>query len=269
VFEVLKKSAEQPEARIIAGPSFKLAVLVLAVVGVSATAAHAWRSAPAPVPDISTVAAVSKPRIKTTTSSSKSPVFPVAGHERGDVVGRFGDPRDGGRRSHLGIDIAAPRGTAVVAVSDGTVERVEHTGMGGRVVWVQERGSARRHYFAHLETIAVSRGQRVRAGQTIGTVGTSGNAAGTAPHLHYAVRIGDAAIDPITLFRAGGASNATAEGRVMRTRLTGAAIKSRPSGGTIAVLNANQPVTVLGDAGRFYRVRYKGKEGYLARWLLE
>ncbi len=197
-------------------------------------------------------------------------MFPVADHDIGSVVGHFGDARDGGRRPHLGIDIAAPRGTPVVAVHGGTVDRIDRVGAGGLAVWLKESGSSRRHYFAHLQSIAVQRGQRVTAGELIGTVGTTGNAAGTSPHLHYMVRSANDILDPISLF--GGRTSVAkpgSSGRTMYTHLNGAALKRVPGGATIAVLPINQPVTVLEKGARYYRVQYNGKTGYLARWLLE
>lgn len=140
-------------------------------------------------------------------------VFPVAKHEVDDVISEFGDARDGGRRSHQGIDIAAPRGTAVLAVSAGRVERVEHTKAGGRVVYVKDTATPRRHYFAHLDSITVTRGQKVRAGQKVGTVGTTGNAAGSSPHLHYAVSNGAQVLDPMSLFDADAAADDEAHSR--------------------------------------------------------
>jgi murein DD-endopeptidase MepM/ murein hydrolase activator NlpD len=224
-------------------------------------------AAPAPAAAKPAAPASAAPR---TAEAANDRVFPVAAHELSSVISRFGDSRDGGRRSHLGIDIAAPRGTAVVAVGNGRVEKVEIGGAGGRAVWVNEDGSGRHHYFAHLETIAVTRGQRVRAGQTIGTVGTSGNAAGSTPHLHYAVRDGSDMLDPTFLFRdQDSPADSAGAARVMRTRLAGAALKARPGGATIAVLSANQRVTVQSESGRFYRVRYRGKTGYIAQWLLK
>ncbi|MEO5509234.1 MAG: M23 family metallopeptidase, partial [Longimicrobiales bacterium] len=186
-------------------------------------------------------------------------VFPVAAHDVGSVVGHFGDSRDGGRRSHLGIDIAAPRGTPVVAVSEGTIESVGYERLGGRIVWLRERGSARRHYFAHLQTISVARGQKVDAGDVIGTVGTTGNAAGTPPHLHYAVRLANDILDPMSLFKYVGAATKTnvksVAGRTMHTHLRGGALKSSPGHDamTVAVLPDNATVTVLGSASGYYR----------------
>jgi peptidoglycan LD-endopeptidase LytH len=258
-----------------APPSWRiLLVPVLAVVLANAAMRAGWDRpaphAPVPAPKPAEVAApVAKPT-EAARPVVEGPVFPVEAHQLNSVISRFGDSRDGGRRSHLGIDIAAPRGTPVLAVSDGRVERVSVEKLGGRVVWVRENGSSLRHYFAHLETIEVSRGERVKAGQVIGTVGTTGNAAGSQPHLHYAVRDGADVLDPASLFRNGATTDSKkANARVMRTRLAGAALKKAPNGATIAVLPANQPVTVQSESGRFYRVRYAGKTGYIARWLLK
>ena len=96
-------------------------------------------------------------------AEGEAPVFPVASHQLSDVISRFGESRDGGRRSHLGIDIAAPRGTNVLAVADGRIERVDNEKLGGRVVWLREKRTKRLHYFAHLQTVAVTRGHWMRA----------------------------------------------------------------------------------------------------------
>ena len=247
-----------------------MAILAAAAIGVRMDARSAparVTAAPKPAPAPTAVSAPAKDSIAAVVTE---PVFPVAERAANSIVSRFGDPRDGGRRPHLGIDIAAPRGTPVLAVSDGRIERVDVTSLGGRVVWLKEEGSKRRHYFAHLESFAVSRGQKVRAGQKIGTVGTSGNAAGTPPHLHYSVRDGNDILDPASVLLVGNrAARKAGNSSVKRTRMNGAALKAAPGGATIAVLPARESVTVLGEKGRYYRVRYRGQEGYLARWLLD
>jgi murein DD-endopeptidase MepM/ murein hydrolase activator NlpD len=259
-----------PAKKLVLFPVVAVALLGAAAMGfrIDARTAPARATAlpkPAPAPVV-----VAPPVKDSSEHAATEPVFPVAEREASSIVSRFGDPRDGGRRPHLGIDIAAPRGTPVLAVSDGRIERVDVTSLGGRTVWLKEEGSKRRHYFAHLESFAVTRGQKVRAGQKIGTVGTSGNAAGTPPHLHYSVREGNEVLDPATVLLVGNAApSKTAKSKSKRTRLNGAALKVAPGGATIAVLPANQSVTVLGEKGRYYRVRYQGKEGYLARWLLD
>lgn len=121
---------------------------------------------------------------------------PLAGLGAGSVIGRFGDARDGGVRRHEGIDLAAPRGTAVVAPADAEVIASGQRGRAGNLVILLSADGEHELYFMHLERRLVSRGERVRAGQTIGTVGSTGNAAGTTPHLHFEIRRADHPIDP-------------------------------------------------------------------------
>lgn len=113
--------------------------------------------------------------------------------------GRFGAPRSG-HRVHRGIDIAAPLGSPVRALRSGRViTATKHRGM-GRYVEVQH-GRRLRSLYAHLQTIAVHPGDRVRQGQVIGTVGKTGNArhAWITPHLHLEVTRAGAPVDPATL----------------------------------------------------------------------
>jgi murein DD-endopeptidase MepM/ murein hydrolase activator NlpD len=202
--------------------------------------------------------------------------FPVAGHDLASVVSRFGDARDGGRRIHLGVDIAALTGTPVVAPEAGTVDRVENSRTGGLAVWLRADAAERRYYFAHLHTIAVTRGQRLTAGDTIGTVGQTGNAAGTVPHLHLAVHEGPHVLDPwwflVAALRPPVARDPgeAAVGMRMRTRVDGAAIRSAPGAGRVlAVLPRNADVTVLDRVGDYLRVRADRAEGYVAEWVLQ
>jgi murein DD-endopeptidase MepM/ murein hydrolase activator NlpD len=115
--------------------------------------------------------------------------FPVLGHDPGAIQSGFGAERDGGRRAHRGVDIFAPRGTTAVAATDGWVMRVETTRVGGNVVWMQPLFGNMRLYYAHLDRQLVERGQFVRAGDPIGTVGNTGNARTTPPHLHFGVYV--------------------------------------------------------------------------------
>jgi murein DD-endopeptidase MepM/ murein hydrolase activator NlpD len=108
-------------------------------------------------------------------------------------------PRDGGWRRHEGIDIFAPRGTAVRAATEGVILRIGHGGLGGRAVWVMGPGG-QRHYYAHLDRFAgVFTGMRVQAGTLLGYVGNSGNAKGTPPHLHYGIYTASGAVNPYPL----------------------------------------------------------------------
>ncbi len=113
--------------------------------------------------------------------------FPVAGKNSRAILSFFGDSRDGGRREHHGVDIFAPRHTPVLAPIRAQVLRVGEGGIGGRYVWLYEPKRALYLYFAHLETQRVKEARWVNPGDTIGTVGNSGNAVRTSPHLHFGI----------------------------------------------------------------------------------
>ena len=122
--------------------------------------------------------------------------FPVAGVDEGAIRSRWGAARDGGARSHEGIDLFADRGTPVVAGAAGRVERVRETPIGGRVVWLRADGAPVSLYYAHLERQLVADGDRVAVGDTLGEVGNTGNAVNTPPHLHFGVYGRGGAVDP-------------------------------------------------------------------------
>lgn len=99
---------------------------------------------------------------------------------------------------HNGIDLIATRGEAVVAAGDGVVTDVIQSRKGhGNVVEITHAGGYVTRY-AHLDDISVSKGQSVRIGRKIGTVGTSGNS--FAPHLHYEVLLDGRYLDPVHFF---------------------------------------------------------------------
>lgn len=125
---------------------------------------------------------------------------PVRGVAPRALADTWGGARGGGRR-HEGIDIFAKRGTAVTSATEGIVMRVGSNRLGGQVVWVLGPGG-QRHYYAHLDRYAdIAPGQRVRPGTVLGYVGTTGNAAGTPPHLHYGIYETGGAINPYPLLR--------------------------------------------------------------------
>jgi murein DD-endopeptidase MepM/ murein hydrolase activator NlpD len=155
----------------------RLAVLALVVAG-------AWLAATRVLDGGSVVRAV---RLVVSASPPATYVTPVRGVRAADLRSSFGAPRPGDRE-HQGIDILARRGTAVVAATDGIVTSTVPNRLGGKVVWVL--GAGRRvYYYAHLDSIApgIRAGKWVAAGDPIGTVGTTGNAAGGPPHLHFGI----------------------------------------------------------------------------------
>lgn len=124
--------------------------------------------------------------------------FPVKGLTPRAVQSSFGASRDEGRRSHEGVDIFAKRGTPVLAASDGWVAGSTTNRLGGNVVWVWSPLRQVRTYYAHLDRHAVSPGERVHAGDVLGYVGSTGNARGGPPHLHFGVyAAGKGSVDPL------------------------------------------------------------------------
>ncbi len=113
--------------------------------------------------------------------------WPVEGTDQLDVWSVFGDPRDGGRRVHHGIDIFAPRGTPILAVGPTEVARVSQRDRGGNVITLIDRDRNLYLYYAHLDEQLTERGLRVDRGDVIGTVGNTGNARTTPPHLHIGI----------------------------------------------------------------------------------
>lgn len=121
--------------------------------------------------------------------------FPVMDKNRRSIGSFFGDPRDGGRRKHHGIDIFAKRHTPVLAPTDGYIRFAGERGLGGQVVWMRDPQRDMTLYFAHLHTITARDDTWVKAGDTLGTVGNTGNARTTPPHLHFGI-YQDGPIDP-------------------------------------------------------------------------
>lgn len=146
------------------------------------------------------LANVSFTLLLTAEPSLANPVAAAATQHIGSV---FGDSRDGGRRRHEGIDIFAAKLTPVVAAADGTVGRVGDNRLGGKVVWLRPRNRGINLYYAHLDSQLVSMGQVVRAGDTIGLMGNTGNAITTPPHLHFGIYATGGAVDPMPFVRPG------------------------------------------------------------------
>jgi murein DD-endopeptidase MepM/ murein hydrolase activator NlpD len=140
--------------------------------------------------------------------------FPVQGVTPRAVQSGYGDPRDRGVRTHEGIDIFAPLGTPVLAATDGVVARSTTNRLGGNVVWLwSSRGL--NTYYAHLDRHAVVPGDRLEAGAVVGYVGTTGNARGGAPHLHFGIYTPNGTVDPLPFV-----CDAPCSERLMHRRVT-------------------------------------------------
>jgi hypothetical protein len=130
---------------------------------------------------------MSKPLKVTPPLGQGTYVFPVVGVSGyGDSYGAFRGDVHG--KWHHGDDIFAPLGTPVVAVANGTINRVGWHEVGGWRLWVRD-AAANQFYYAHLSGYApgIFHSKHVKAGDVLGFVGTTGDAFGGAPHLHFEV----------------------------------------------------------------------------------
>lgn len=115
---------------------------------------------------------------------------------RGVVTSRFGFR---GRRHHHGIDIAAPTGTPIYAVQDGRVRFASRQGGYGLLV-ILDHGNGLTTWYGHASRLLVKAGERVRRGQMIAAVGTTGDV--TGPNVHFEVRRNGVPLDPLPFLQA-------------------------------------------------------------------
>jgi murein DD-endopeptidase MepM/ murein hydrolase activator NlpD len=108
------------------------------------------------------------------------------------------DPFRGGRAMHAGVDIPGPIGTPIYATADGIVGRTGWIGGYGNMIEL-EHGKAIQTRYGHLSSISVTPGARVKRGQLIGLMGSTGRSTGS--HLHYEVRLDGRAVNPIPFLR--------------------------------------------------------------------
>lgn len=122
-----------------------------------------------------------------TLASVGSLYFPVAGFDGRAVDNSYDDARDGGSRRHRAIDIMAPRGTPVLSVQDGRIVRLSRSSKGGITVYATDVEERFVFYYAHLDRYhpGIHEGMSLMRGDTIGYVGTTGNAPDNVPHLHF------------------------------------------------------------------------------------
>jgi murein DD-endopeptidase MepM/ murein hydrolase activator NlpD len=116
---------------------------------------------------------------------------------RGFVSSNYGprlDPFTGLQRRHVGVDIVAPKGTPVKAPADGIVTYTSFDPTLGNML-VIDHGYGVITRYGHNDSVLVREGQRVKRGDSIALVGSSGKS--TGPHLHYEIRINDLAVNPL------------------------------------------------------------------------
>ncbi|AYO94665.1 MULTISPECIES: M23 family metallopeptidase [Xanthomonas] len=161
----------------------------MAAPAAAATAAPMAASAPLSDPAPADMPAATTPAQPPAAAAPGSDLLiPVQGIGASQLQDTFTDARSEGR-VHDAIDILAPTGTPVVAVADGTVEKLFTSERGGLTIYQFEPGGKYCYYYAHLERYAdgLAEKQSIKRGQVIGYVGSTGNANPAAPHLHFEI----------------------------------------------------------------------------------
>jgi murein DD-endopeptidase MepM/ murein hydrolase activator NlpD len=115
-------------------------------------------------------------------------MLPVAGADPAKLEDSFKEPRDGDR-VHRAIDILAPRGTPILSADDGKILRMTTSTLGGISMYTVDPTSRLVYYYAHMDRYkdGMSPGRNIVKGDTLGFVGTTGNAPKNLPHLHFQV----------------------------------------------------------------------------------
>ena len=118
-------------------------------------------------------------------------LIPVPGVPASALTDNFDEVRAGGARRHEAMDILAPRGTPVLSTDDGRIARVDTSAGGGLSVYAADPSGRFVYYYAHLDhyRAGLRDSQPLARGDTIGYVGTTGNAPANTPHLHFAISL--------------------------------------------------------------------------------
>ena len=145
--------------------------------------------------------------------------MPLEDVSRRAIADTWQAPR-GTNRRHEGQDIFAPKGTPILSATNGFVYRIGENNLGGQTVSVIGSGG-RVYYYAHLDAYArgIEVGDRVTTRTVLGYVGTTGNAQGTPPHLHFGVYTLNGAINPLPLLTDRNAPTVTKKETKRRGRL--------------------------------------------------
>lgn len=173
-------------------------LMMTAALAVSGCARHAYStSAPVSLPSPRAVQSGSSASAARSSVSSAEAVdyllargilIPVAGAAMSQLYDAFDEARDGGR-THRALDIMAPRGTPVISADSGRILRISVSTLGGNTVYATDPLGRVVYYYAHLDAYqpGLMQGAPVARGDTLGFVGTTGNAPRDTPHLHFQV----------------------------------------------------------------------------------
>lgn len=194
--------------------------------------------------------------------------FPVAGGRNTNIQSFWGAIRDGGKRNHEGVDIFAPRGTPVIAVTDGQISSAGVKGLGGKQVWLRDQKRGQSLYYAHLDSIATLGNSHVETGDTLGFVGNTGNARTTSPHLHFGIYKGyRGAIDPLHFVFQLDDPNFEPAGKIPETlnlvTKSTANLRDQPTtrnSQIIGNISAQDTLQFLGKSNEWYHIRTSGNQ---------
>jgi murein DD-endopeptidase MepM/ murein hydrolase activator NlpD len=205
-------------------------------------------------------------------TTGPSLAFPVDKSGKPKIISTWGVARDAGARSHEGVDIAAKFRTPALAATDGVIGSVTENNLGGKVVFLFDPSTKFSLYYAHLDSQISHPGQRVKAGDTVGLVGNTGNAINTVPRLHFGIYTNHGAIDPLAFIK-----EETAEPKAVTASLAflhkwlhtkdqtnlheGPSDKSNP----IKKLSENEAVHISSATDNLYRVELTdGTKGFVS-----
>ncbi|MDJ1502529.1 M23 family metallopeptidase [Xanthocytophaga agilis] len=207
-------------------------------------------------------------------TNSPSLGFPVQGKTDKHIGSFWGADRDGGARRHEGVDIFAARGTPAIASTKGVIRGVNTNNLGGKVVWLWDQERNQTLYYAHLDSQLVQTGQLVNPGDTLGLVGTTGNARFTAPHLHFGIyRWPSGAIDPYPFIKASSGMPADIKvpldnlGMWYRVSAKKASVYHTPDKKSLLLqsIERHTPFIVVGGSALWYHIILpSGVNGYIA-----
>jgi len=200
--------------------------------------------------------------------------FPVVTATNKSIQSFWGASRSGGARAHEGVDIFAKRGTPAIAATNGFVSSTGDRGLGGKQVWLRDGFFGQSLYYAHLDSIAVKSGAKVKLGDTLGFVGNTGNARTTSPHLHFGIYTSSGAINPLPFIK----TRAIPEIEPINLPSSGFAklktnelrIGPSVSYSKITDLNAGVPLAILAKHKRWLHVKVADTlEGFMHETLIK
>lgn len=150
---------------------------------------------PASAPRITTrdsaAAAATRQRIALAVEElrSRGIIVPIPGLTPDRLRDSFNQWRSNGTRRHHAIDMLAPRGTPILAADSGTVLKMNRSTLGGIAIYTSDPHRRFVYYYAHLDAYhpSITEGMTIARGDTLGFVGSTGNAPPNSPHLHFAI----------------------------------------------------------------------------------